>query len=663
MNAPLPLVGEDFAGYRLRAVLGRGGMSVVYEAENPRLGSTIALKVLAPELSTDDVFRARFLKESRIAASLNHPNVIPIYDTGPCGELLFIAMRYVAGSDLRSVLAHGGRISPGQALLLVGQTGRALDAAHRHGLVHRDVKPANVLIERGAEGDPDHVYLADFGITKHTLSRSGLTATGQFVGTIDYIAPEQIQDKPVDGRTDIYSLGCVLYECLTGRVPFVKSVDAAVIWAHVEEPPRPPSSVNDELPREIDEVIARALAKEPAERYATCREFLSAAEAAFRAAPSGAAEVTYASGPPSVLAGHEPAGADAELTISLPDPALAGAGAGTPGPPEEDQQKAPPHEPTPAGQPVSLAEAGPAARSTPEAEKAPAEGGRGAGGAPPKGGQPSAGGPPPPRPPGARRGLLALAALIAALIAGGAIALAVSGGGSKKKALAAPVGEPVSATLAPVPTNHVVGAGEVMLRLNGRQATVTLSADGLINGAPHLMHIHAGGLGSCPPASAARDHNGHLALTTVDGLKYYGPPRASLTTTGDTSASSYLKFSRFPSQGNIHYQRTILLPSQLAGEVRSDNAVMVIHGIDYDGNGIYDNVLSHSELLPSVPSEATAPALCGPLVRAMHAATGGAGGGTPASGDGVYVAELAIEPEPLAWWCAPGSSLDVALTG
>ena len=164
----LPLVGQDFAGYRLRAVLGRGGMSVVYEAENVRLGNTVALKVLAPELSTDDAFRARFLKESRLAASLNHPNVIPIYDTGPCEDLLYIAMRYVAGSDLRTVLDKHGRISPDQALLLVGQAGRALDAAHRLGLVHRDVKPANVLIERGADGDPDHVYLADFGLTKHT---------------------------------------------------------------------------------------------------------------------------------------------------------------------------------------------------------------------------------------------------------------------------------------------------------------------------------------------------------------------------------------------------------------------------------------------------------------------------------------------------------------
>jgi hypothetical protein len=255
--------------------------------------------------------------------------------------------------------------------------------------------------------------------------------------------------------------------------------------------------------------------------------------------------------------------------------------------------------------------------------------------------------------------------VIALLIAGGAIALAVSGGSSKKKQATAappPIGERGSATLAPVPTNRVVGAGDVTVRLNGRQASVTLSTEGLINGAPHLMHIHAGGLGSCPPGSAARDHNGHLALTTVDGLKYYGPPRESLTVTGDTSASSYLAFPRFPSQGDIHYQRTVTLTPQLARQVHNDDAVVVIHGIDYDHNGIYDNVLSHSELLPSVPSEATAPALCGPLVRAMHAETGGAGGGR-GSLSGVYVAELATEPDPLAWWCGPSAGQSVAISG
>jgi hypothetical protein len=343
----LPRVGEEFAGYGLRGVLGRGGMSVVYEAENRRLGSTVALKVLAPELATDDTFRARFLKESRIAASLNHPNVIPIYDMGPCDDLLYIAMRYVSGADLRAVLKAQERLTPAQALLLVGQAARALDAAHHHGLVHRDVKPANFLVERGADEDPDHVYLADFGISKHAVSRSGLTATGQFVGTIDYIAPEQIQDKPVDGRADIYSLGCVLYECLTGQVPFRKSAEAAVIWAHVEELPPPPSSVRPELPRSIDEVIARALAKDPDERYGTCREFIAAVrdtlDRAQRRSTASASDGEGMAGPPTVLARetapHPPAGiqglgavsdagggpAAPPLRIATPDSGLADA--------------------------------------------------------------------------------------------------------------------------------------------------------------------------------------------------------------------------------------------------------------------------------------------------------------------------------------------------
>ncbi|HEU5046164.1 MAG TPA: serine/threonine-protein kinase [Nocardioidaceae bacterium] len=279
--ATMPLVGDELAGYRLVAVLERGGMSVVYQAEHPRLGSVVALKVLAPELAADDVFRTRFLQESRIAASLNHPNVIPIFDTGSHGDLLYIAMRYV-GDTLRGVLRARHHLMPTQALVIVEQTARALDHAHRHGLVHRDVKPANILIERGPdEDDPDHVYLADFGISKHALSRSGLTPTGQFLGTLDYVAPEQIQGRAVDGQADLYSLGCVLYETLTGRVPFVKDVDAAVLWAHVEEPPPPPSTLREALPVEIDAVLARALAKEPAERYSSCREMVRHARSAF----------------------------------------------------------------------------------------------------------------------------------------------------------------------------------------------------------------------------------------------------------------------------------------------------------------------------------------------------------------------------------------------
>ncbi|HYB88778.1 MAG TPA: protein kinase [Streptosporangiaceae bacterium] len=362
--ATLPMVGDDLAGYRLRGVLGRGGMSVVFEAENPRLGSTVALKVLAPELATDDVFRARFLKESRIAASLNHPNVIPIYDMGTHEDLLFISMRYVAGADLRTVLKSKHVLEPGQVLLLTGQAARALDAAHRHGLVHRDVKPGNILVEHGAdEEDPDHVYLTDFGITKHANSRSGLTATGQFMGTIDYIAPEQIQGKPVDGRADIYSLGCVLYECLTGRVPFAKDLDAAVIWAHVEEMPTTPSSVRPTLPRDIDEVIGRALAKDPADRYASCREFITAARAALGATAvpdtgtsHHAATVLAAPGAAAVGAAAASAAAAAAAAASAGAPAAPAAPAGAPAAPA-----APPAAPVSAATPATAAPAASAA--------------------------------------------------------------------------------------------------------------------------------------------------------------------------------------------------------------------------------------------------------------------------------------------------------------
>jgi hypothetical protein len=313
----LPMVGDEFAGYRLRAVVGRGGMSVVYQAENPRLSNAIALKVLAPELATNDVFRARFLEESRIAASLNHPNVIPIYDTGPCDGLLYIAMRYVAGTDMRALLKKQAPIPPADAIFLVGQAARALDAAHRKGLVHRDVKPGNLLIERGVDGDPDHVYLSDFGITKYALSHSGLTKTGEFLGTIDYIAPEQIQETLVDGRADQYSLGCVLYECLTGRVPFPKERDAAIIWAHVEEMPQLPSALQPELPAGIDDVFSRVMAKKPADRYASCREFVEEARASLgsMAAAPGHGETVDAirpqygaTSPSDVIRQQEPAG-------------------------------------------------------------------------------------------------------------------------------------------------------------------------------------------------------------------------------------------------------------------------------------------------------------------------------------------------------------------
>ena len=229
----LPRVGEEFAGYRLGPRLGRGGMSVVYQAENWRLGNVVALKILAPELANDDQFRTRFLQESRIAASLNHPNVVPVTDFGACDGLLYLAMRYVAGIDLGRMITERGRLEPGTAVHLLSQGALALDAAHRRGLVHRDVKPANLLVERTSDdADPDHLYLADFGITKHVGGLAGqasLTAAGMVVGTARYVSPEQAQELAVHGAADQYALGCVLFECLTGRVPFDKNTGAATV--------------------------------------------------------------------------------------------------------------------------------------------------------------------------------------------------------------------------------------------------------------------------------------------------------------------------------------------------------------------------------------------------------------------------------------------------
>ena len=317
----LPLVGQEFAGYRIRSVIGRGGMSVVYQADNLRLGSTVALKVLAPELSNNDLFRTRFLEESRIAASLNHPNVIPIYDMGPHHDLLYIVMRYVEGTDMRALLKKkAGPMDPGEAVFLLGQAARALDAAHRKGLVHRDVKPGNFLIESGGDDDdPDHVYLSDFGITKYALSRSGLTPTGEFLGTIDYVAPEQIQAIEVDGRADQYSLGCVLYECLTGHLPFQKDRDAAIIWAHVEETPPMPSTVVPELPAAIDEVIAKVMAKKAEDRYPTCRAFTEAANVALGNPVTGTGTISRPEPPHSQTVGAMYAGPEAP-SRSQPEP-------------------------------------------------------------------------------------------------------------------------------------------------------------------------------------------------------------------------------------------------------------------------------------------------------------------------------------------------------
>lgn len=256
------------ADYRIEAEIGRGGMGVVYRATDLKLERPVALKLIAPELASQEDFRKRFLRESRLAASLDHGNVIPIYEAGEQDGVLFLAMRYVAGSDLKAVLGRQGALRPEQALSIVGRVADALDAAHAKGLIHRDVKPGNVLLD-----EREHPYLTDFGLTKEAGGTS--TQTGHMVGTLDYLAPEQIRGEEVDARTDEYALACLLYECLSGKPPFRRPTEAEVLWAHMQE--EPPGL--REYPA-LDPVFAKALAKERADRYPSCGEFVAAVHAA-----------------------------------------------------------------------------------------------------------------------------------------------------------------------------------------------------------------------------------------------------------------------------------------------------------------------------------------------------------------------------------------------
>jgi serine/threonine-protein kinase len=268
--------GAALDGYRIDRLIGRGGMGSVYEATQLSLERPVALKVIAPEYSADASFRERFRREGRIQARIDHPHIIPIHDAGESEHGLFLAMRLVRGASLVEVLGRGTLDVIG-SLHLLGQTAGALDAAHEAGLVHRDVKPQNILVElRRAE----HAYLADFGITR-AEGDPHLTATGSIVGTIDYMAPEQFLGRPATRASDVYSFGCVLFECLTGSVPFARETSVAVMFAHVSEEPPSACAQRPELPDEIDAVVARALAKDPAERFATATDLVAAAAAAF----------------------------------------------------------------------------------------------------------------------------------------------------------------------------------------------------------------------------------------------------------------------------------------------------------------------------------------------------------------------------------------------
>jgi serine/threonine protein kinase len=286
--------GDEFAGYRIERSLGRGGMGVLYLAVEPGLERHVALKLIAPEAAADEVFARRFAEESRIAASIEHPNVVPIYAAGEENGIPFIAMRYVSGSDLGRRLTREGRLEPVVAAALIAQVGNGLDAIHSAGLVHRDVKPANVLL--GETGDGDHAYITDFGVARNVATESGLTQTGRFVGTLDYVAPEQISGGAVDARTDVYALGCLLFKLLTGEVPYPRDGEAARLYAHLHDPPPAPSLHATAVPMALDDVVIRAISKAPEDRYPSAGDLGRAAVAALSGSTPELPERTVATG-------------------------------------------------------------------------------------------------------------------------------------------------------------------------------------------------------------------------------------------------------------------------------------------------------------------------------------------------------------------------------
>ena len=323
--------GTKVAGYEIEGMLGHGGMGVVYEARQLSLGRTVALKILAGTLGMDPSFKERFRHEGRIQAALDHPHIVTIFEAGEWDDSLFIAMRLVRGPNLKEMII-ARELEGARTLRILRPIAEALDSAHEAGLIHRDIKPQNILV-----GSRDRAYLADFGLTKG-IDDAGLTQTGQFVGTIDYIAPEQIRGEPATNACDIYALSAVLYECLTGAVPYPKPSDAAVMYAHLSEPPPLVTDQRPELPPNLDEVICKAMDKDPKARYASATELIDAAERAL------GKRVRAVITPPGPIEGPEEAGIrEKEARVPtrpervrrhpdpVPDPAPAPAAPTTPG--------------------------------------------------------------------------------------------------------------------------------------------------------------------------------------------------------------------------------------------------------------------------------------------------------------------------------------------
>jgi serine/threonine protein kinase len=398
--------GAQIGGYTIEALAGRGGMGLVYRARQERLDRLVAIKVIAPEFAADEAFRIRFEREAMIAARIEHPNVLPVYEVGEVDGRLFLVMRYVQGADLGAVRRRAGRLEPEHTVHLTAQVAAALDAAHACGLVHRDVKPGNVLLS--GETGREHAYLTDFGLAKRFAESNAVTGTGRMVGTLDYIAPEQARGERVDARTDVYALGCMLYELLTGSVPFPREQEVAKIYAHVSEPP---PRVRDQVPTtptELDDAVARAMAKAPEDRFASAGDL-------GRAAALGARRQLFEGAGRSVAVG-----AAAPPPPPAPDTDVTRVSRARTAPVDPPRPRTPPG-PSAPRRPAPPTRAQPTRPAEPPSPVAPVQAATARHEAPPPA-------------PGARRGrrtgILAGAAVVVLIAAGAAVAVATSGGHS-----------------------------------------------------------------------------------------------------------------------------------------------------------------------------------------------------------------------------------------
>jgi Protein kinase domain len=592
--------GTVVAGYRIDGLISRGGMGVVYRATNVALGQSYALKVIAPELADDPTFRERFQREIRLAASLHNPHVVPVHYAGEHDGLPFFVMDLIEGTDLHEVLLREGALEPSRAVALLTQLTSALDAAHRKGLVHRDVKPANVLISV-VDGE-ERAYLTDFGLAKRPASLREFTKEGFVVGTVDFMPPEQITGSKLDARADVYALGCVFFYMLSGHVPFERDNTVAKMWAQVHDPRPSCHDLRADLPPTVDGVIQMAMAKDPADRYMSAGDLARDAAAAVAGSRFTGPHTIVATGEAAPRISGEPsAGVPTAAGAERPASETAAVGAAM------TRESAPEALPTVGAMaPGTASGPGAAVTAPPPPATPPPSPGLGAG----SGDGPS----------WLRKHWWApagMALIVAIALAAVIAATSGSGGGTRTPGAngAAAKGTPYGTGLTPVPTNHVTGSGMASVRLDGDVVTVTIGTNGLLDNAPHALHLHAGARGICPDASAAHLHNGHRTISTLDGGPFYGHPQAAFTTRGDTSPDSILAFTRYPHTGAIRYRRTFRISPPLVEYIRANNAVLIVHGVDYNHNGLYDSVLDRSDLNRTLPGEATAPALCGPLRR------------------------------------------------